>query len=372
MVDLSKLPLQEILFAGRPWQTGRAVRFAYREERLWPETKLDPAGEWLVLAEPGEENDGWLRFRRPLVLEWGSWRGHTSWKWKLWKLFHQRKGPEITSLLQRLRYDGIITTRWGRPYQILNLTGQEVPWEFDPPGLQEKKDQCLRAHGEEFTNLARRYPDADDLMTAAELSFIFEQHLTQAKLLTPHQSLWEAWDGSTASDSIQRLQGFMAYHGVPGRPAKGDPLNMRNNFQRASLPLRELVEHQYAFVQTLFEVARIKRIKVYRGLRNLRIKARRLHLLTREVSSWTLSFPEANYNSLALGALVPRSRVLLVPGMRVPFLANSEVVILGSSQLQNVRWEHPECKQTGSQEISIDAKNEDWLRLVQREQAIHE
>ena len=367
-VDIAKLPLREVMFAGRTWKTGQSIRFGYRENRLWPKTEYDPSGEWLVVARPGEEHDGWLRFRRPIVLEWGSWRGPKSWIWKLWKLFRQRKGPEITRILHRLRFDGIITVRWDRPYQILNLTGQDAPWFLDSPGVPRIMDQCRTLYTKEFANLSRQYPHTRELLAAPELSELFEQHLGVQELTEAHNALWRAWEGSTRSRSAQQLCGLLSNLGVSGRPLEGDTEKFRE--EQTPSPLIEVVENQYAFLQVLLEQAQRKTAKVYRGIKGQPINSRRLTTYTREASSWSLSLREAYGAGVILGAVVPAERMLLVPGTRVPRPKRfSEVVVLGSPDLVNVRWEHPNAKQSGRQILDLSRRDEDWLARRRRQAA---
>lgn len=365
-IDLTKLPLRSLLFAGRPWETGRPVRFAYREGRLWPETPKEPAGEWLVLARPDEPNDGWLRFRKPIVLEWGSWRGKNSWSRQLWALFFRRKGAEITRLLQRLRYDGIVTVRWDRPYQIVNLTGEEVPWVFQTPGIEEKMELFRGRYTDAFVELHQQYPKDDDLLTSPELADLFGQHLTKEGLVGAHQDLWEAWEESTQSPAAQRLCGLLGSLGVIGRSLEGDLPEQRKAGAKDS-PLQQLVEHHYAFLQVLLELGRYGTVKAYRGVPGLQIKARWLSVETREATSWSLSLSDALNAGTALGSPIPIERMLLVPGMRISREPRKEVVVLGATDLRNIRWEDPNAKQTGRQTILLDVSAEDWLSGFQKQ-----
>jgi hypothetical protein len=359
-IDISKLPLREVMFAGRNWKTGKSIRFGYRENRLWPETELDPAGEWLVVARPDEEHVGWLRFRRPIVMDWGSWRGPKSWIWKLWKLFRQRKGPEINRILHRLRFDGIITVRWDRPYQILNLTGQDAPWFLQSPGIPPVMDLCRTLYANEFANLNRQYPRTRDLLAAPELSELFEQHLVANGMVEAHSALWNAWEASTRSRSAQQLCGLLSDLNVSGRPLEGDTDEYRE--ENTPTPLIGVVEHQYAFLQTLLELAERKTAKVYRGVHGTKIRSRKLTLVSREASAWSLRLQETFGAEVILGAVVPVERLLLVPGTRVPWPTMlTETVVLGSPDLVNVRWESPHAKQTGRQILPLSRRDEDWL-----------
>jgi len=357
-VNILKLPLRKVLYAGRLWKTEQPIRFSYRETRLWPETPEDPSGEWLVLATEAEENDGWLRFRRPLVLDWGSWRGPKSWAYKLWRLL-QRKGPESTQFLHRLRYDGIVTIRWDRPYQILNLTGIDSPWSLETPGILRIQEQCRALYTKEFANLDRQYPRTRDLLTAPELSALFEQHLKLHELEEAHEALWGAWEASTSSPPATHLCGFLSKLGVSGRPLESDSEEQRE--VGLNDRMQEVVEHQYAFLQALLEQTGKKTVKVYRSIYQQTIQSRWLTTFTREASAWSLSLAEALQGGVTLGAVIPIERLLLVPGTRIAHTPLQEVVVLGSTDVVNVRWEHPHAKQSGRQMLDLDARDEDWL-----------
>jgi len=361
LAGISDLPLREIQFAGKVYQTGKPVRVPYREARLWKPTKNDPAGEFIVLAEKGETPDGYLRFRRPIVMEWGAPRGKTSWPGQLRRQMGGKRGGELTRRLLRARYDGIITIRWDRPYQMVNLGAQEAEWFLDTPGVSRLLPRILETYGSHIKEVADRPQDMDDLLRSGELATVFDAYLDDNGIREDHSRLWSAWRRSTGSTLSEALCGLLASLDVVGIPKEGDDMAARQEGLEMTW-LANLVDHHYAFVQVVLRIARITRLKLYRGVWEQAIAARHLRVVAREASSWSLSFEQAVAVGRPLGIPVPRERVLSIPAMW-PMTSTSEVVVLGSQALRNVRYESRKARQTGKQTLWLTAAEEDWMRV---------
>lgn len=359
-MGINDLPLRELQFAGKVYQTGKPVRVPYREERLWKPTKNDPAGEFIVLAEQDETPDGYLRFRRPIVMEWGAPRGPNSWAWQIRRQMGGKRGTELTRRLLRARYDGIITIRWDRPYQMVNLGAQEAEWFLDTPRINSILPVILADYGPSILEVAERIQDPDELLRCAEMAALFEAYLDENNLREGHSRLWSDWRRSTGGLLSEALCGLLATLNVVGAPKEGDDMSARQ--EGLDMPwLSELVDHHYAFAQVVFRVARIARLRLYRGVWEQNIAARHLRVVAREASSWSLSFDQAVQTGRPLGTSVPRERILSFPAMW-PTASTSEIVVLGSQALRNVRLESRRARQTGRQTLWLTAAEEDWMR----------
>lgn len=353
---INDLPLREVQFAGKIYQTGKPVRIPYREERLWKPTRDDPAGDYIVYADEDETPDGFLRFRRPLVMSWGAPRGPKSWSWKLSRELKKR-GEELTRRLQRARFDGIITIRWDRPYQIISLSGQEAEWFLDTPGVNRLMPEVFREFGARMKRIVGEAQDEAALFETREVRDMFEGFLADRGLLNDYQDLWNAWGRSTGSPPAQRLCGLLASLGVSGTPAEGDDMEHRlEGPERSSLA--SLVDHHYAFLQVYLRLARVREIRTYRGVYQT-VPGRRVSLVAREASSWSLQLQKAALRGNPLSVKTPRERVLAIPAT-LPGL-DTEVVVLGTQSLRTVRFESF-SRQTGRARLWLSPQEEDWLR----------
>ena len=114
------VPFAEASFAGKRFTTQRKVEFTFRRGKAYKRRiRGAPKGEW-VLPARGKKVEGTLTLRRPLVMDWGPAAG--TWAGILNQLMGTRMGgPRLTQKLQRLRFDGLVLVRRGKPVQVIVL-----------------------------------------------------------------------------------------------------------------------------------------------------------------------------------------------------------------------------------------------------------